>query len=130
MKSVNMLAMCTVLCAIGCEPKLELQLERHGEAYEFDLYRRDERSGFGAESFDVMEGSNVTCEIRHTPGPGPRISRWTYGSRPGGYSLSPHCEPLQAGRTYRATGGGRFLGMLVFRLKKNGDVEILERRSL
>ena len=55
MKSVNMLAMCTVLCAIGCEPKLELQLERHGEAYEFDLYRKDEMHGFGAESFDVME---------------------------------------------------------------------------
>ena len=30
MRSVNVLAMCTALCAIGCEPKLLLQLERHG----------------------------------------------------------------------------------------------------
>jgi len=126
MKWSNWVALCTVLCAIGCEPKLILLLERHGEMYEFELHREDDRRGFGAESFDVMEGSSVICEIRHTPGPGSRISRWTYGSRPDGYSLSPHCEPLQAGRTYRATGGGRFFGMLVFRLKANGDVEILE----
>jgi hypothetical protein len=130
MKSVNVLAMCMVLCAIGCEPKLVLQLERHEETYEFDLCRKDDGRGFGAESFGVVEGLNVICEIRHAPGPGPRISRWTYGSRPDGYSLSPHCERLQPGRTYRATGGGRFLGLLVFRLKTNGDVEILERRSL
>ena len=127
MKSVDMLAVCTVLCAMGCEPKLLLQLERHGDTYEFELYRKDDRRGFGAESFDVMEGSSVVCEIRHAPGPGTRLSRWTYGSRPDGYSISPHCERLQAGRTYRATGGGRFLGMVVFRLKANGDAEILER---
>jgi hypothetical protein len=126
-KKVVVLAVCAALCAMGCEPKLVLQLERHGETYEFDLRRADDRRGFGAESFGVQEGSRVICEIRHAPGPSPKISRWTYGSRPDWYSISPHCEPLQAGRTYRATGGGRFFGMLVFRLKASGDVEVLER---
>ena len=126
MKWSSWVALCTVLCTIGCEPKLIHLLERHGETYDFELNRKDDKRAFGAESFGVMEGQSVVCEIRHTPGPGVRVSRWTYGSNPSGYSLSPHCEPLQPGRTYRATGGGRFLGMLVFRLKANGDVEILE----
>ena len=130
MKTVDLLAMCVALGAIGCEPKLALQLERHGGTYEFALYRDGDRSGFGAESFGVMEGQSVVCEVRHAPGPGTRVSRWIYGANPSGYALSPHCEPLQPGRTYRATGGGRFLGLIVFRLKTNGDVEVLERRSL
>lgn len=127
MKPIILLTALSALCALGCEPKIELELERRGEAYEFELYREDDKREFGAESFGVMEGQNVVCEIRHAPGPGPRVSRWTYGSRPEGYSISPRCEPLQAGRTYRATGGGRFFGMLLFRLKANGDVEILQR---
>jgi hypothetical protein len=127
MKALHLLAMCAALSAMSCEPKLALQLERHGNTYEFELRREDDKHGFGAESFGVMEGSLVMCEVRHAPGPGPRISRWTYGSRPDGYSISPHCETLQAGRTYRATGGGRFFGMLVFRLRTNGDVEILQQ---
>lgn len=130
MKSVNLLAASIALCAMGCDPKLVLDLERHGETYEFELHREDDKRGFGAESFDVAEAQNGVCEIRHAPAAGARVSRWTYGSRPDGYSISPHCEPLQPGRTYRATGGGRFIGMLVFRLKANGDVEVLERRSL
>ena len=127
MKWINWVAVCTVLCTIGCEPKLALDLERLGAAYEFVLHREDDKRAFGAESFDVMEGQSVVCEVRHTPGPGTRVSRWIYGSSPSGYSLSPHCEPLQTGRTYRATGGGRFFGMLFFRLKADGDVEILHR---
>jgi hypothetical protein len=127
MRPFQFLTVCISACAMGCEPKLELELERRGEAYEFELHRENDKRGFGAESFDVMEDQRVVCEIRHAPGPGPTVSRWTYGSRPDGYSISPHCEPLQAGRTYRATGGGRFFGMLLFRLKANGDVEILQR---
>jgi hypothetical protein len=126
MKPFQLLAVCATVCAIGCEPKLVLQLQRQGEKYEFELRTDDERR-FGAESFDVMAGSNVVCEIRHAPGPGTRVSRWSYGSRPDGYSISPHCEPLQPGRSYRATGGGRFFGKLLFRLRANGDVEVLEQ---
>jgi hypothetical protein len=127
MKSIVLLAACTALFALGCEPKLELELKRRGEEYSFELRRDDDKRKFGADSFDVMADQSVVCEIRHAPGPGPKVSRWTYGSRPDGYSISPHCEPLQPGRTYRATGGGRFFGMLLFRLKANGDVEILQR---
>jgi hypothetical protein len=100
MKLVDLVTLCAALCTIGCEPKLVLELERRGEAYEFELHRQDDKRAFGAESFGVMEGSNVICEIRHAPGPGRKVSLWTYGSRPGGYSISPHCELLKTGRQH------------------------------
>src|SRR5205085_8013416 len=81
MKPIISLAAFAALFVLGCEPKLELELERRGEAYKFELHREDDKRGFGAESFDVMEGQSVVCEIRHAPGPGPKVSRWTYGSR-------------------------------------------------
>jgi hypothetical protein len=129
MKFIEFLAACTVLFATGCEPNVSLRLERHGEAYEFEL-RQDGTRALEAESFGVMEGARVVCEVRQAPGPGSGISRWTYGSRPAGYSISPHCEPLQPGKTYRAMGGAQLIGVVIFRLKANGDVDILEQRSL
>lgn len=127
MKLVDLVALCAMLCTTGCEPKLILELKRQGEAYEFQLRREADGRGFGADSFGVMEGSSVICEIRHAPGPGTRVSRWIYGSRPDGYSISPRCQSLQMDRTYRADGGGRFVGMLVFRLKADGEVEIMQQ---
>ena len=125
MKALPLVAMCTAVSAMGCEPKLALQLDRHGETYAFELRREDNGRGFGAESFGVMDGSRVICEIRHAPGPGTRVSRWIYGSRPDGYAISPTCEALQPGRTYRVTAGGRLVATLVFRPKADGDLEML-----
>ena len=126
MNHLQFLVACSALFIMSCEPKLKLHIERHGTAYEFELRRTDDARRFEANSFGVMEGSRVICEIRRAPGPGAGVSRWTYGSRPTGYSISPRCEPLAVRRTYRASGGGPLFGVLAFRLNANGDVQILE----
>lgn len=57
----------------------------------------------------------------------PLVSEWQYGTAPNGYELDGSCPPLGPGGAFRVRVGGRIGGSAVFRIRQDGQVDVVER---